>query len=91
MPDSALFYMSQALTVYDPNRITDVRDPFILPVFNRRMGELYEAKGDRLKAVEHYRKVIDLWKNADPELQVIVEDLKRRVRRLTDIEGTPRE
>jgi hypothetical protein len=43
-----------------------------------------------VKAVEHYRKVIDLWKNADPELQVIVEDLKQRVRRLTDIEPTPR-
>jgi len=90
MPDSAIFYANQALTIYDPNRISDYRDQFILPMFNRMLGEAYEKKGDRVKAVEHYRKVIEQWKNADPELQVIVEDLKQRVRRLTDIEGTSR-
>jgi len=90
MPDSTIHYMQQALTVFDPNRMDNVIDPIILPRFNKRLGELYEAKGDRVKAVEHYRKVIDFWKNADPELQVTVEDLRRRVRRLTDIEGTPR-
>jgi tetratricopeptide (TPR) repeat protein len=90
MADSAIVYMQEALTVFDPNRMTDVRDPFMLPIFNRRLGEMYEAKGDRVKAVEHYRKVIEQWKNADPELQVIVNDLRARVRRLTDIEGVPR-
>ena len=87
MADSAIHYMKQSLETFDLNRMLDVRDPFIVPLFNRYLGEMYEAKGDRVKAVEHYRKVIDLWKNADPELQVVVEDLKGRVRRLTDIEG----
>ena len=68
----------------------DIIDPFMLPLFNKRLGELFEARGDRVKAVEHYRKVIELWKNADPELQVIVNELKARVRRLTDLEGVPR-
>ena len=90
MPDSAIFYAQQALTIYDPNRISDYRDQFLLPLFNRLLGELYEKKGDRVKAVEHYRTLIEQWKNADPELQVIVEDLKRRVKRLSDIEGTSR-
>lgn len=90
MVDSAIFHAEQALTIHDVNRITDYRDQFLIPVFNRMLGELYEKKGDRAKAVAHYRKVIDLWKNADPELQVIVEDLKLRVRRLTDIEVSPR-
>jgi tetratricopeptide (TPR) repeat protein len=90
MPDSAIHYMEQALSVFDPNKLTDVRDPILIPLFNRRLGELYEAKGNRVKAVEHYRKVIDVWKNADPELQLIVSDLKARVRRLTDLEGVPR-
>jgi hypothetical protein len=31
-----------------------------------------------------------LWRNADPELQVVVNELAARVRRLTDIEGTGR-
>jgi tetratricopeptide (TPR) repeat protein len=90
MPDSMIFYMEQTLAAYDPDKMTDVRDPIIIPLFNRRLGESYEARGNRTKAVEHYRKVIDVWKNADPELQVAVNELKARVRRLTDIEGVPR-
>jgi eukaryotic-like serine/threonine-protein kinase len=90
MADSTIKYMQQALTIFDPNRMLDVIDPFMVPLFNKRLGELYEARGERVKAVEHYRKVIDLWKNADPELQVTVHELKARVRRLTDLEGIPR-
>ena len=90
LPDSAIHYMEQALTIFDPNRMDDIIDPFLVPEFNQRLGELYEAKGDRVKAVEHYRKVIDIWKNADPEVQVIVNELKARVRRLSDSEGIPR-
>jgi hypothetical protein len=90
MADSTIRYMEQALATYDVNRMPDVRDPVLLPLFNRRLGELYESRGDRVKAADHYRKVIDLWKNADPELQVLVSELRARVRRLTDIEGTPR-
>ena len=89
MADSAIFYHEQALQVFDPDRMMEAWDPFMLPLFNRRLGELYEARGDRVKAVEHYRKVIDLWKNADPELQVIVQELRARVRRLSDNELPP--
>jgi tetratricopeptide (TPR) repeat protein len=49
----------------------------------QRLGELYEAKGDRAKAREYYGKLLDLWKTADPELQPIVKDAKERVARLS--------
>jgi tetratricopeptide (TPR) repeat protein len=90
MADSAIFYMEQALNTFDHNRLSDLRDPFLIPMFNRRLGELYEARGDRVKAAEHYRIVIDLWKNADPELQVVVSELRARVRRLANVEPVPR-
>ncbi len=49
----------------------------------QRLGELYEAKGDRAHARENYVKLVELWKNADPELQPIVKDAKERVARLS--------
>ena len=45
----------------------------------KRLGELYEAKGDTKKAATYYVSFLDLWKNADPELQPKVQDVKRRL------------
>ncbi|HEX9895514.1 MAG TPA: tetratricopeptide repeat protein, partial [Gemmatimonadales bacterium] len=44
-----------------------------------RLGELYEARGDRARALEYYGKFIDMWKNADAELQPRVAEIRRRV------------
>jgi hypothetical protein len=51
---------------------------------------LYEAKGDPAKAAESYRGFIELWKNADPELQPRVADARRRVSALIKLEQPPR-
>ena len=48
----------------------------------RRVGELYDARGDRQKALEYYGKFVELWKNADPELQPAVKEAKGRMARL---------
>jgi tetratricopeptide (TPR) repeat protein len=48
----------------------------------RRLGELHEAKGNRAKAAEYYGRFVDLWKNADPELQLSVRDAKARLTKL---------
>jgi tetratricopeptide (TPR) repeat protein len=56
---------------------------------HKRLGELYEAKGDRQNAAAHYAKFIQLWKNADPELQPKVAEVKRRLARLSDTERKP--
>ncbi|MBL8998367.1 MAG: protein kinase [Gemmatimonadetes bacterium] len=49
---------------------------------HQRLGEMYEAKGDFPKALEHYTAFVDLWKDADPELQPRVRDVRARVERL---------
>jgi tetratricopeptide (TPR) repeat protein len=56
---------------------------------HKRLGELYEAKGDRAKAVSHYTKFVELWKDADPELQPKVAEVKKRLARLSDTEAKP--
>ncbi|MGE5803545.1 MAG: protein kinase domain-containing protein [Gemmatimonadota bacterium] len=48
----------------------------------RRLGELYEQRGDRAKAREYYGKFVDLWSGADPELQGSVRDVRSRLQRL---------
>jgi tetratricopeptide (TPR) repeat protein/TolB-like protein len=40
----------------------------INPIYHFRVAGLYEKKGDKAKAVEHYRKFLEIWKNADPDL-----------------------
>jgi hypothetical protein len=48
---------------------------------------LYEAKGDRQQALTHYMKFADLWKNADPELQPKVAEVRAKIARLSKVEG----
>ncbi|MEP6745609.1 MAG: hypothetical protein ABJB33_08945 [Gemmatimonadota bacterium] len=45
----------------------------------RRLGEMYETKGDRAKAREYYLRFVDLWRNADPVFQPQVTEAKRRL------------
>lgn len=42
------------------------------------LGKIYEQQGDTGKAVDHYEKFLDLWKNADPGIAA-VEDAKKRL------------
>jgi len=43
-----------------------------------RLGKSYEQKGWKGKAIEHYEKFLDLWKDADPGIEE-VEDAKKRL------------
>ncbi|MDQ3519737.1 MAG: protein kinase [Gemmatimonadota bacterium] len=49
----------------------------------RRLGELYEERGNREKAAHYYGRFVELWKDADPDLQPQVVDVKRRLARLS--------
>jgi tetratricopeptide (TPR) repeat protein/tRNA A-37 threonylcarbamoyl transferase component Bud32 len=48
----------------------------------RRLGALYEERGDTAKAIAQYTAFLDLWRKADPELQPQVRDVKERLGRL---------
>jgi tetratricopeptide (TPR) repeat protein len=53
-----------------------------LPTALRRLGEMYEERANREKALDYYGRFADLWKDADPELQPIVAEVKGRMARL---------
>ena len=61
-------------------------DPSQLAGAHKRLGELYEAKGDRTRAITHYQTFVDLWKNADPELQPLVRQARERLTKLQQVE-----
>ena len=48
-----------------------------------RLGTLYEARGDAEKAIYYYGKLVDLWEDADPELQPRVESARRAIQALS--------
>ena len=53
----------------------------------KRLGELYEARNDRKQAVRYYEKFVDLWKDADPELQPGVKEVRGRLAKLAQEPG----
>ncbi len=83
MPDSAI--ASYERYIATPNYEKMRTDAYLLAGMHKRLGELYEAKGDRQNAVGHYIKFVELWKNADAELQPKVAQVKERLARLQDV------
>jgi len=59
-----------------------IEDARSLAGSHKRLAELYDAKGNREKAMSHYARFIDLWKNADADLQPHVQKAKVRLAKL---------
>jgi tetratricopeptide (TPR) repeat protein len=56
-----------------------VPDAMYLALIYRRLGELYEGRGDRDKARGYYSRFVDLWKDCDSELRPAVTEVRRRL------------
>jgi eukaryotic-like serine/threonine-protein kinase len=83
--DSAVVALERYATMvsYDKLRF----DARYLAGTYRRLGELYEERGNVSKAITYTQKFIELWKNADPELQPKVVEARQRLARLTKHEA----
>jgi tetratricopeptide (TPR) repeat protein len=80
-PDSALAVYERAATAPGLFRLYDVFLS-LAPTY-RRLGELYEERGDVARAKAYYGRFVDLWKDADPLQQPIVRDVRARLARLS--------
>ena len=76
-PDSAIAWSERYLASSEENR--GYEDEFSLAPTYRRLGELHEEKGNREKAASYYQKFIDLWRDADADLQPQVADVKKKL------------
>jgi tetratricopeptide (TPR) repeat protein len=78
--DSTIANLERYLATTSKSRIN--ADTWMLAPTHKRLGELYEAKGDAKRAAEHYGVFVELWKRADPELQPKVAEVRARLERL---------
>ncbi|NIN70763.1 MAG: tetratricopeptide repeat protein, partial [Gemmatimonadetes bacterium] len=62
----------------------DVGDWFALAAIYERLGGLYELSGDTEKAALYYGRFVELWEDADPDLQPRVEAARRALERLAE-------
>lgn len=80
------FVEHRGLRQFAPPGTYDAVTPQIAPA-GRRLGELLEAKGDKPRAIEAYKAFLEYWRDAEPELQPIVRDVRERVNRLRRATG----
>ncbi len=77
-PDSALARYESSVTMPDSRTGTGSAVLEIAPTY-RRLGEMYEGRGDRAKALQYYGDFVDLWRDADAALQPQVKDVRERM------------
>jgi len=83
--DSAIAVYERAVTTPGFARLFE--EAATLGPTYKRLGEMYEERGQLDKARDYYGRFVDLWKNADPELQGVVREVKQRLARLASERG----
>ena len=79
--DSAVAVYERAVTTPGLLRALE-ESPTLGPTY-KRLGELYEERGDTARARDYYNRFVDLWKDADGELQPSVREVKGRLAKLS--------
>jgi hypothetical protein len=83
-PDSATTVYERYLTTGDPSRV--LSDAAWRAVILRRLGTLHALRGDTAQAVKRLSEFVELWKDADRELQPQVADARRRLAALQGVQ-----
>jgi tetratricopeptide (TPR) repeat protein len=86
-PDSARMAYERLVTHPSVQSAVQYESYALAPSY-KRLGELYEAKGDRKRAADYYGRFVDLYQHADPELQPAVREVRERLGRLAQEPGT---
>jgi tetratricopeptide (TPR) repeat protein/tRNA A-37 threonylcarbamoyl transferase component Bud32 len=76
-PDSAIATYERY--VHTPWQRRYETDALELGFALKRLGELYQSQNDRAKAAAQYTALLQLWKHADPELEPLLADVRRRL------------
>jgi tetratricopeptide (TPR) repeat protein len=82
--DSAIVYYEKFVRSPDP--FPNLNGQY-LAATHKRLGELYEARAETGRAEAHYQFFLDLFKDADAELQPKVQDVRARMARLRQHRG----
>jgi eukaryotic-like serine/threonine-protein kinase len=72
----------EAIRLYSSFEENSVYDLIYVAASHMRRGELYEKRGDRGKAVSHYRRLVVLWSQCDPDLRPMRDEAQRRFTQL---------
>ncbi|HEX6315153.1 MAG TPA: hypothetical protein VFZ73_09855, partial [Gemmatimonadaceae bacterium] len=81
-PDSAIAALEAYITTRTDPIDRLIEDGVSLAGSHKRLAELYDAKGNREKAMTHYSQFIELWQKADPDLQPHVQRARERLMQL---------
>ena len=75
--DSAVAVYERAVTT--PGYFRAFEESATLGPTYRRLGELYEERGDTSRARDYYGRFVELWKDADAELQPSVREVRQKL------------
>ena len=82
--DSSMAILSRYTDGFERPLVTDAD---LLAFSLRRLGELHDARADIQKALSYYARFVELWKDADPDLQPQVRKVRARMVELQRRQG----